>query len=586
MNRPEEAILLAGRGAAGLDWWATGLGPGAAGEFATRRAVVLIAGVVVLIVAFAASCVALRSGATGPSTPEQAASDCFRAWRGGDFAATRRLVADPPADFADRHRALSQALRVNDVAFRPGVPVRTGDSASVNLHGHPHPVRRRPVDLPRGPAASPEPGTVAGAVVIGDPVSGADRGRPAGTHPSGPGPVGPGRRGRPGPAARQWRAAVPHRDRRPFRLRRRGRPRLDRRAPDPRTLRRAPQGLRRRYETGPRDAGPRVQNAGRSAECLKVFGGGGTKWVRATLGLEFQSPGRSAECLKVFGGGTKPVRTTLDRRLQTAADRAAAALVAVRPSTGEVLAVADRLEEPRGALMSLNPPGSTFKVVTGAALLDDGMAPDTPVDYPAVALAAQRTIHNDAGFALGRVPLGRAFAESCNTTFATLGVATGERRLRAAAAAFGFGSHFDPGVPAYAADFPAGAEGNALAKAARAGPCRGGHRPGTGPGHDAGHGRGRRDGRRRHLPAPANGREPPRAGARRRSPSSSSRAARAAGWPPPSPPNSFPRQNHDRENPSPTPNNGATAMPRTPRALITPKQPIDARGPGPPRRIR
>ena len=93
------------------------------------------------------------------------------------------------------------------------------------------------------------------------------------------------------------------------------------------------------------------------------------------------------------------------------------------------------------------------------------MSPATAVSCPAVTVAAQRTIHNDGDFALGRVPLTRAFAESCNTTFAQAGVASGADRLAEAAADFGFGTHFDPGVPAYSGDFPRDARGNALAEA-------------------------------------------------------------------------------------------------------------------------
>jgi hypothetical protein len=379
-----------------------------------RRAVVLIAGVAVVIVALAASCVALRARAAGPATAEQAANDYFRAWGEGDFHAMRGLVADPPADFADRHRALSRALKVERVEFDHGPPLRTGDSASVG-----YTVTRTLSGI----------GTWTFRAILR---LARHRGRwrvrwsPPTLYPS---------------LAEGGQLVLTQLDRAPS----------EPVAADGKAL----------------PGGSGVQPY--LTEIDDRFGPddeGDPGWA-----VELQNPGRSAERLKVFGGGgTKPVRTTLDRRLQEAADRAVgtstAALVAVRPSTGEVLAVADRLEEPRGAFMSLNPPGSTFKVITGAALLDDGMSPGTPVDCPSVAVAAQRTIHNDADFALGRVPLARAFAESCNTTFATLGVAAGEHRLSAAARAFGFGSHFDPGVPAYAADFPPDAAGNALAEAA------------------------------------------------------------------------------------------------------------------------
>jgi cell division protein FtsI/penicillin-binding protein 2 len=101
-------------------------------------------------------------------------------------------------------------------------------------------------------------------------------------------------------------------------------------------------------------------------------------------------------------------------QLEAAADQAvrsqAAALVAVRPSTGEVLAVADRLAEPKDAFQGLYPPGSTFKVITAADLLHGGMTPGTSVDCPAVTVAAQRTIHNDGDFVLDGGEGGRVAA--------------------------------------------------------------------------------------------------------------------------------------------------------------------------------
>jgi hypothetical protein len=171
-----------------------------------RKVAVLVGGVVVLVLVFAGSFVALRSPGR-QATPEEVARTYFLAWGRGDFEGMRRLVADPPGDFTDAHRALSSALRLG------------------RLHGH-------------------------------------------------------------------WRV----------------------------------------------------------------------RWSPATLHPS------------LLAGG----------QLEAAADQAvrsqAAALVAVRPSTGEVLAVADRLAEPKDAFQGLYPPGSTFKVITAADLLHGGMTPGTSVD--------------------------------------------------------------------------------------------------------------------------------------------------------------------------------------------------------------
>ena len=85
----------------------------------------------------------------------------------------------------------------------------------------------------------------------------------------------------------------------------------------------------------------------------------------------------------------RSLRTRLDLAVQTAAERAVngvkkGALVVVQPSTGDVLAAANRpADDFDRALQGRYPPGSTFKVVSTAALLRDGLDPATVVDCPA-----------------------------------------------------------------------------------------------------------------------------------------------------------------------------------------------------------
>jgi hypothetical protein len=68
-------------------------------------------------------------------------------------------------------------------------------------------------------------------------------------------------------------------------------------------------------------------------------------------------------------------------------------------------------------------PGSTFKVVTVTAALRAGLTTlDTPLPCPGTENVQGRQIPNDNGFDLRTVPLHTAFAHSCNTTFARLGV--------------------------------------------------------------------------------------------------------------------------------------------------------------------
>ena len=86
----------------------------------------------------------------------------------------------------------------------------------------------------------------------------------------------------------------------------------------------------------------------------------------------------------------RSLRTTLDERVQAAAEVALgsrgdeAALVALEPGSGDILAIANRPVDSSfdRALAGRYPPGSTFKVVTTAALLRAGLDVDETVDCP------------------------------------------------------------------------------------------------------------------------------------------------------------------------------------------------------------
>jgi transpeptidase family protein/MecA-like transpeptidase family protein len=171
---------------------------------------------------------------------------------------------------------------------------------------------------------------------------------------------------------------------------------------------------------------------------------------------------KSVKTLQRFGGKDgRPMRTTLDLGVQEAAVAALAnarkptSLVALRPSTGEILAVANKPGGYNRALLGHYPPGSTFKVVTAAAISAGGLAPGTTVACPATTNIGGRTFKNYKSEDFGRVPFREAFAHSCNTTFARLAVdKLGEKRLSEVARMFGFGAPIIAGVPAVRADFP------------------------------------------------------------------------------------------------------------------------------------
>jgi len=146
------------------------------------------------------------------------------------------------------------------------------------------------------------------------------------------------------------------------------------------------------------------------------------------------------------------VVSTLSVKAQGSAERAlapvptASALVAIQPSTGELLAVAQNAPaDPQGAIALTGrfPPGSTFKMATAVAALSAGsVRADSPVDCPGTATFENRTVPNEGKFALGVVPLSTAFAKSCNTTFAKLSTDLPPAALTDAARDLGVGADF------------------------------------------------------------------------------------------------------------------------------------------------
>lgn len=136
------------------------------------------------------------------------------------------------------------------------------------------------------------------------------------------------------------------------------------------------------------------------------------------------------------------VHTTISPSLQRAAVVALGGryggVVALEPASGAILAVAGI------GLSDLQPPGSTFKIVTIAAALQAGLAHTREVfPYRTAATLDGVKLSNANGESCGGT-LALAFAVSCNSVFAPLGVKVGAARLVAAAERLGFNR--DPGI--------------------------------------------------------------------------------------------------------------------------------------------
>nr|WP_283633376.1 penicillin-binding transpeptidase domain-containing protein [Mycolicibacterium poriferae] len=176
----------------------------------------------------------------------------------------------------------------------------------------------------------------------------------------------------------------------------------------------------------------------------------------------------SAGPQRVGGQDAEPVgdiSSTLDIGMQRAAEDALAplgtpaALVAIQPSTGNLLAVGQNAPaDAQGpiALTGLYPPGSTFKTVTVSAALQAGqVTPDTIVNCPGTENIEGRQIPNDDEFDLGEVPLHTAFARSCNTTMGRLAVNLPPDALTDAAAQLGLGiDYVAPGMTTVTGSVP------------------------------------------------------------------------------------------------------------------------------------
>jgi cell division protein FtsI/penicillin-binding protein 2 len=162
------------------------------------------------------------------------------------------------------------------------------------------------------------------------------------------------------------------------------------------------------------------------------------------------------------------LRTTLDPVLQREAEDAlatlgddapAAALVAIRPSDGAVLASANGVGAAGADLASTGQyaPGSTFKLVSALALLRSGLGPSAPVSCPATTTVDGRSFENYDDYpssALGEITLTQAVAQSCNTAFIGNADRLRPGDLAAAAQALGLGTDHDLGFPVYFGQVP------------------------------------------------------------------------------------------------------------------------------------
>ncbi|GAA1517334.1 peptidoglycan D,D-transpeptidase FtsI family protein [Brevibacterium permense] len=187
------------------------------------------------------------------------------------------------------------------------------------------------------------------------------------------------------------------------------------------------------------------------------------------------------------------VELTIDPKVQQAAwdglGNQNGAAVALDPKTGKILAMASTPGWDPNALAShdateasqayknleaadgkpaynraiggnLYPPGSTFKVLVAAAALESGdYEPDSQLNGPATLDLPQTTAtignsHPGACRNGGKPTLADSLAESCNTSFASLGMDLGEDAIAKQAEKFGFGEDLEIPLNVTPSSFP------------------------------------------------------------------------------------------------------------------------------------
>ncbi|ACU74684.1 penicillin-binding protein transpeptidase [Catenulispora acidiphila DSM 44928] len=141
-----------------------------------------------------------------------------------------------------------------------------------------------------------------------------------------------------------------------------------------------------------------------------------------------QLPQSASWPLGAATGTTATVKTTIDDKVQTALEKALVGhpnggIVAIRPSTGDILGMAGN--DPGITALpykAARAPGSTFKVITTALALQQGLTTGQSVNCSPTATVEGKVITNDTSLAAGikNASLKDAFEQSCNTAFVHL----------------------------------------------------------------------------------------------------------------------------------------------------------------------
>jgi cell division protein FtsI/penicillin-binding protein 2 len=158
-----------------------------------------------------------------------------------------------------------------------------------------------------------------------------------------------------------------------------------------------------------------------------------------------------------LGTLSEPVQTTIDRKVQTAAEaalkklRAPASLAAVNPATGEIVGAADHMTKYNLAFTGQYPPGMTFSMITTQALLGYHQKLTAPVRCPRTYTVGDEVFHDSASRG---TTFQNNFIRGCPTAFASLYRSLAYQDLRTSAARFGIGVPWSLPLPSFSGAVP------------------------------------------------------------------------------------------------------------------------------------
>jgi hypothetical protein len=205
--------------------------------------------------------------------------------------------------------------------------------------------------------------------------------------------------------------------------------------------------------------------------------GRGTPGLYVEIQTAAGKPVANSQAVVVAPNNIPNLTTTIDPTAESAA-RAAVALhkgssmVAIQPSTGKILAIANNAGFNDFALTAKVAPGSTMKVITSAALISSGvLSASSAVACPPAYTVQGITYHNDNNEALpAGTPFVTDFAQSCNNAFSTQWPhLSGGGLARTAKKYFGLNQPWNIGIPGVSGSYfnaPASASGSELAQEA------------------------------------------------------------------------------------------------------------------------